>query len=153
MRLTRAAEYAIRCVLYLSACGENGVVRRQEIAKSMDIPDQFLCKITQQLSRAGFVEIVQGPRGGIHLTASPKKLNLLDVVEAVIGEIFLNDCIVRPDSCSRSKNCSVHSVWDKARNQLRQILQEATFEKMVQNDTCFSPDLEIEGKKSDRAGH
>lgn len=147
MRLTRAAEYAIRCVLYLSAKGEKGVVRRQEIARNMDIPDQFLTKIGQQLSRAGFVEIVQGLRGGIRLTASPEELSLLDVVEAITGELFLNDCIMRPESCPRSNTCSVHMVWDKARNQLRRTLQEATFERMLQEDTCFSADLKIEDKK------
>jgi len=113
----------------------------------MDIPVQFLSKIAQQLSRAGFVEIVQGPRGGIRLTASPEKLSLLDVVEAITGEIFLNDCIMRPESCSRSNTCSVHLVWDKARNQLRNTLREATFERMLQEDTCFSPDLTLEDKK------
>ena len=144
MRVTRAVEYAVRCVLYLSARKDNGVIRRQEIAQNMDIPDQFLSNIAQQLSRAGFIEIAQGPKGGVRLTASLEELSLLDVVEAMNGEIFLNDCIVRPESCTRSNTCSVHSVWKKARNQLRETLREATFERMLREDTCFSHDLGIE---------
>jgi DNA-binding IscR family transcriptional regulator len=56
-------------------------------------------------------------------------MSLLDVVEAVIGEIFLNDCLMRPDSCSRSHTCAVNRVWEKARNQLRDTLRENTFDK------------------------
>jgi Rrf2 family protein len=122
---------------------EKGVVAsRNEIADSMDIPRHFLTKIAQQLSRAGFVEVVQGPKGGIRLTSSPKNLSLLDVVEFINGEIFLNDCIIRPESCPRSKTCSIHEVWERARKQLRDTLREATFEKMLQDGTCFNNDLE-----------
>ena len=130
MRLTRAGEYAVRCVLYLSLLEGGVVAKRKEIAREMDIPDQFLGKIAQQLSRAGILEIVQGPNGGFRLLISPDKISLLDVVEAVIGEIFLNDCLMRPDSCTRSQTCAVNKVWEKAKNQLRGTLRETTFDKL-----------------------
>ena len=104
----------------------------------MDIPDQFLGKIAQQLARAGFIEIVQGAKGGYRMVVSPDRLSLLAVVEAVVGEIFLNDCILRPESCNRSRSCAVHRVWEKARDQLRATLQQATFAEL-QADHC-APD-------------
>ena len=139
MKLTRAGEYAVRCLLYLSAQGMGVVCNRKQIAAEMDIPDQFLGKIAQQLARSGFLEIVQGARGGLRLVTSPDKLTLLDVVEAVIGEIFLNDCILRPESCNRSNACSVHRVWEKARNQLRDTLREASFADLLKEISCISP--------------
>ena len=139
MRLTRAGEYAVRCVLYLADRGAGQVISRKQIAREMDIPPYFLSKIAQQLAREGLLEIVQGAKGGLRLTVSPDKLSLLDVVEAVIGEIFLNDCIVRPESCNRSQACSVHQIWDKARNQLRDTLREATFSSLLTNDSCMMP--------------
>ena len=139
MRLTRAGEYAVRCVLYLASQGQGAVCNRKKIAEAMDIPDQFLGKIAQQLSHAGLIEIVQGSKGGLRLVVSPDKINLLDVVEAVIGEIFLNDCILRPDSCDRSNSCAAHVIWEKARDQLRETLRQATFSKLLQEDSCFNP--------------
>lgn len=143
MRLTKAGEYAVRCVLYLSLQEMGIVVSRKEIAREMDIPDQFLGKIAQQLSRAGILEILQGPKGGLRLSIVPEQLSLLQVIEAVMGEIFLNDCLLRPEVCGRSYTCAVHSVWKKARNQLRETLREATFDKLVkaeaiQSNGCFS---------------
>lgn len=142
MRLTKAGEYAVRCVLYLSAQEWGMVVNRKEIARKMDIPDQFLGKIAQQLSRAGILDIIQGPKGGLRLSILPKQLSLLDVIEAVMGEIFLNDCLIRSDICGRSYTCGVHSVWQKARNQLRGTLAKATFEKLLKaegNTICSMP--------------
>ncbi len=139
MRLPRAGEYAVRCALYLAAQEQGKVVTRKEIAKAMEVPDQFLGKVAQQLARSGFIEIIQGPKGGYRLLVSPKKLTLLEVVEAMLGEIYLNDCVMNPGSCVRNASCAVYLVWEKARNQLRQTLREATFDKLLNEESCISP--------------
>jgi Rrf2 family transcriptional regulator, iron-sulfur cluster assembly transcription factor len=138
LRLTRAGEYAVRSVLYLTSQGQGVVCNRKKIAEAMDIPTQFLSKIAQQLAHAGLIEIVQGSKGGLRLVVSPDEISLLDVVEAVIGEIFLNDCILKSASCDRSNACAAHLVWQKARNQLRTTLQDATFAKLLQEQSCFN---------------
>ena len=122
---------------------------RKEIARKMDIPGQFLGKIAQQLARAGAIEIVQGAKGGFRLIVAPEQLTLLEVVEAVIGEIFLNDCVMRPESCNRSHACAVHCIWAKAKDQLRQTLQEATFDRILQETSCM-PSLILEATAAGR---
>jgi DNA-binding IscR family transcriptional regulator len=52
------------------------VVIPKEIAKGMDIPEQFFGKIAQQLALSGILEIIQGPNGGLRLLASPNDLSL-----------------------------------------------------------------------------
>ena len=141
MRLTRAGEYAVRCALYLSYHGKGVTTSRREIARVMDIPDQFLGKIAQQLAKARIIEIIQGAKGGYRLLMSPDKLTMLDVVEAVIGEIFLNDCVIRPESCQRAPACSAHQVWEKARNQLRNTLRQASFKQMLADENCGTDQL------------
>jgi Rrf2 family protein len=138
MRLTRAGEYAVRCVLHLASRGQGTLCARRDVAERMDIPDQFLGKIAQQLARAGLIEIVQGARGGLRLVVPPDQVTLLDVVEAVIGEIFLNDCVMRPESCDRSHTCAVHCVWAKAKDQLRRTLEEATFAVLLKENDCMA---------------
>ena len=137
MRLIRAGEYAIRCMLYLSCLGVGKIGSRMEIAQAMDIPAQFLSKIAQQLARAGYIEIVQGPKGGFRLIIPTEKVTLLGVIEAVTGKIYLEDCQMRPDSCHRSPTCNVYQVWEKARRQLRQTLEETTFASLQTESSCF----------------
>jgi Rrf2 family protein len=107
------------------------VASRNEIATCMDIPRDFLTKIAQQLSRSNILEIIQGSKGGFRLRHPPEKLNLLDVIETMMGDIFFNECALRPESCSQSCTCAVHSVWVKARTQLRETLRQATFSQLA----------------------
>jgi Rrf2 family transcriptional regulator, iron-sulfur cluster assembly transcription factor len=138
MRITRAGEYAVRCILYMAAREKGLIIGRKEISESMDIPDQFLGKIAQQLARAGIMEIIQGAKGGYRLLNKPKEITLLDVVETVMGEIFLNDCLMNPNTCSKSSSCTVNAVWEKAREQLRATLRAATFDRLLKEKSCFS---------------
>ena len=136
MRLTKAGEYAIRCALFLSFQGVGVVAKKKEIARTMHIPGQFLGKIAQQLARAGIIEIAQGARGGYRLLVPPEKLTMLDVVEAVIGEIYLNDCVARPQSCELSAACAVHRVWEQATRQLRATLGQTDFKTITDEKSC-----------------
>ncbi|MDP2104914.1 MAG: Rrf2 family transcriptional regulator, partial [Desulfobulbaceae bacterium] len=127
MKITMAAEYAVRCVLYLAKKRRDALVSRQEIADQANIPDPFLAKIAQDLAKANIITIKQGAKGGYSLRQRPEELTMLAVVEAIIGEITLNECTTNPASCSASINCSANLVWSQARKQLRQTLREATF--------------------------
>lgn len=148
MRLTRAAEYAIRCVLYLSQQGRGMLISRQEIARQADIPVHFLAKIAQDLAKAGLIEIRQGARGGFVLSKNPTAISLLEVVEIMIGEIYLNDCVARPVGCKASYHCAVHRVWLDARAQLRATLRQVSFDQLIADASClpaYSTLLEPEG--------
>ncbi|OGQ87336.1 MAG: Rrf2 family transcriptional regulator [Deltaproteobacteria bacterium RIFOXYD12_FULL_56_24] len=136
MRLTRAGEYGIRCVRHLAIHGQGKLVSRKEIASRTEVPPHFLAKIAQQLARAGIIEILQGANGGYRLLNDPAKITLLAVIEAIIGEISLNDCVGRPESCRDSALCTVHRVWNKANQQLRATLQEADFATLAREDAC-----------------
>lgn len=136
MRLTRAGEYAVRCMLYLCREGRGVLTNRQEIADSADIPPHFLAKIAQQLAKAGLIEIKQGAHGGFVLARDPADISLLEVVETMIGEIYLNDCIIRPGSCGEQPYCAVHKVWLRARNQLRETLAAVSLAELLEDSPC-----------------
>ncbi len=137
MRLTRAAEYAVRCMVYLAKQGMGVLTSRQEIATNAEIPKHFLAKIAQDLAKSGFIEIKQGARGGFMLLKEPDQISLLDVVETMIGEIYLNDCVARPSSCKITTNCAVHNIWLMARDQLRDTLRAVTFDQLVKKGSCM----------------
>ena len=153
MRLTKAAEYAVRCISHLAKQGRGVVASRKEVAAATDTPPQFLAKIAQDLSRAGLIEIRQGSKGGFVLLRDPQTVTLLEVVEAIIGEIALNDCVVSPESCPVSGGCAVNRVWEQARDQLRQTLRQANFADFAKEDACRflfpTTDLTVEKGEED----
>lgn len=137
MRLTRAGEYAVRCMICLAHKGVGVLVSKQEIAERAEIPTHFLAKIAQDLARAHLIEIRQGSKGGYILLKDPAEMTLLEVVEVMIGEINLNDCVGRPETCMASNRCAVHRIWEEARNQLRQTLGAVTFAQLIKEESCI----------------
>jgi len=122
MKMTRASDYAVRCVLHLASKGKGVLVSRREISNAMEIPSPFLGKISQKLAKTGIIEIVQGARGGYRLVRDPEQVSLLQVVEAVTGEIILNGCLSGMGTCRRQDLCPVHPVWSNVRDQMRRNL-------------------------------
>lgn len=137
MKLTRAGEYAVRCMIYLAHSGHGVLVSKQEIAEHAEIPPHFLAKIAQQLSKARLIVIKQGPKGGYSLLKPAAEVSLLQIVEVMIGEISLNQCVDRPSSCSVSDSCSVHKIWTKASRQLRETLGAVSLAQLSENESCI----------------
>lgn len=124
-------------MIYLAHKGQGVLVSKQEIAEHADIPSHFLAKIAQDLARAHCIEIRQGPKGGYRLLQDPSQISLLQVVEVMIGEIYLNDCVGRPETCVASRLCSVHRVWEDARDQLRQTLASVSLAELTEKESCI----------------
>ena len=131
MEITRATEYAVRCVLHLALDTRGRVVPRREIAAAREIPGPFLGKIAQRLARAGIIRIHQGSRGGYELVVPADRVTLLQVVEAGEGPLSLNKCVMHPKSCPRTCVCAAHRIWAEARRQLRATLAGVTFAELA----------------------
>jgi Rrf2 family protein len=149
MQITRAAEYAIRGVLYLSLQPEGSVCLLNEISEKQDIPPSFLSKIFQNLARSGFVNSTRGTGGGFSLIKSPKDITLLDIVEAIDGQIALNVCLNAGSSCDNKPTCSVHAVWNDAQNYMIDLLKENTFAVLANKNRSLAQEISREPQPSD----
>jgi Rrf2 family protein len=130
MFITRRADYAIRCVLYLAKNSGN-VVKINEIAESMHVPKSFLAKILQQLAYCGIVNSSRGLAGGFRLARAPEDINMLDVIESIQGVSASSQCAVDKKSCNLSDKCSVHPVWIKLREMVENELKNQNFRKLA----------------------
>ncbi|MBF0506692.1 MAG: Rrf2 family transcriptional regulator [Nitrospirae bacterium] len=129
MEITRETDYAIRCVLYLCEKREE-ITMIDEIAREMEVPRSFLAKILQKLARASLVKSFRGVKGGFQLARPPARISLLDVVEAIEGEVAMNLCALDQALCGRSKYCPVHPAWVDIRKDFRKVLGKYNFEKL-----------------------
>jgi len=129
--VTREADYAVRCVLYLAA--HHGELKSvKDIAGPMEIPGSFLAKILQRLLKAGFVLSTRGVGGGFRLSRDPSEITLYDVVGAIDGPVTMSKCAVDARSCNRSDTCVVHPVWIEVRKCVETSLKAQTFDKLAE---------------------
>lgn len=133
MQLTRQADYAVRTVFALAAA-EGQVLTQKEIARQQDIPEPFLAKIAQAMSRAGLVVTIRGAAGGMALARPAETITLRDVVEAMQGSVALNLCLRGPGVCSRDSFCVVHPVWVRAQEAMLEVLGSVTFAELVRSE-------------------
>ncbi len=111
MRVSPAAELAVRGAVILAREYGQGPVTLDSICAKRDLPKQYMVKIFSSLARAGLVTPVRGKRGGYMLSRAPKDVSLLDIIEAVEGPVALNYCQQDPPQCDED-SCPIRSVWD-----------------------------------------
>jgi Rrf2 family protein len=125
MQLTRAADYAVRVTMHLATLPTGEHVSRSLLAAATGVPDSFLSKILQTLSRAGLLISRRGGEGGFAILPSGRNASLLDVIEAIDGPIALNVCLLKGTACDNKSWCPAHLVWTQAQQAMLDVLSSA----------------------------
>ena len=97
---SKACKYSLRAVLYLALhSSESNKLGVNDLADALHIPKHFLAKLLQQLSKAGLVSSVKGPKGGFYSTKQNLGVTLREVIVCIDGEDSLSGCIMVAVSC------------------------------------------------------
>jgi Rrf2 family protein len=131
MQITRQADYAVRAVLYLVQLGPDRRASTSLIAQEQKIPSSFLAKIISQLSVAGLLQTTRGARGGVSLARPAENISLLEIVEAIDGPIFLNECVIGDGICPFGDTCPIRPIWRDAQAELIDSLRTTTFDRFA----------------------
>ena len=87
MRVSRSTGYALLAAGYIAKNQGDSAVLALDISNQYDIPLEYLLKILQQLVRANVLRSKRGPRGGFWLAKPTSKITMLEIIEAVDGEL------------------------------------------------------------------
>ena len=120
---SRACEYGIQGTLYI-ATKQGERVGIKEIAMELKIPVHFLAKILQSLAEKGVLTSYKGVHGGFTLQRSPENIRLIDVVEAIDGLNFFENCILGFPECGNENPCPVHDRWGQIRDVISSMLSD-----------------------------
>ena len=131
MQVTKAETYGLRGVIYLAQQDKNRRVPLSEIAKSQEIPEKFLAKIFQYLTKGGIVKSHRGVNGGFVLLKKPNKLTFCDIIEAIQGQCHLIMCLPDGSRCKKSPKCPVRVVMQDTEKHLRKIFGSYTIADVI----------------------
>jgi Rrf2 family protein len=141
LRINRQTDYAVRVVLSLSKKPAGQRVPTSEIQAEMLIPPAFLQRIVATLANEKFIVTQPGRDGGITLARAPEEINLLQVVEAFEGPIWLSDCVEHLQSCVFGQTCPVNRRWARLRDVIRTELESATFAHLMDEANVIQQSL------------
>ncbi len=136
MQLTRAADYAVRVMIHMAGLPPGTRVLRSKLAEVAAVPESFLAKVLQSLTRAELIRSRRGLDGGFELLPSGRTVTLLDVVEAIDGPIQLNVCLATGESCKHEAWCPAHLVWAQAQEAMLSVLRAARIADLATQATA-----------------
>lgn len=126
---SKSCEYSIRALMHLAR--HEHLVHLREIAQAERIPSHFLSKLLQTLARDGFVVSHKGLNGGFQLGRPASDITLLNIVHAIDGVAFDDDCILGIGGCNSNHPCAVHDAWKAPKLHILETLQNTTIQQLV----------------------
>lgn len=131
MQFTKAEEYGLFGVVHLAKHHRGAVVSLAEISKAQGIPEKFLSKIFQMLTRAGILKSHRGVRGGFSLAKLPNKVSIADVLNAIQGDTDPVKCIADGKQCSKRGDCAVRDLILEGRRHMFAYYEKQTVEDLT----------------------
>lgn len=132
MLLSSACVYGLRATLYLASESEDSYISITRISEELEISRHFLTKILQELTEAGLMESMKGPKGGVRLKFPGDEIQLLEIVAAIDGMDFLTECALGLPGCGTAKPCPLHDQWADTRDEIRKMLEETSLQELVE---------------------
>ena len=131
MIMSQACKYGLRAMVHLAQHSDDSLLSR-DIAKELHIPEHFLAKILQDLSKNKLLQSFKGRGGGFRLARPADDIKLLEVVEAIDGPQFGQGCLLGLPECSDSVPCPLHYQWGEIKNSILQMLTNTSIKHVLE---------------------
>lgn len=138
VKLSQGVEWGMHCVALVALAPAGSPVRREVLATHYGLPEAYLGKHLQALTRSGVLRAVPGPKGGYLLARPATEITALEVLEAVEGT-------ARPFLCQEIRKrgtgamtdeqctgpCAIDRLMGRAHEAWRAELREVTVADLV----------------------
>ena len=119
--ITSKSPYAVRALSELARRGDSAPVPIGDLARSREIPVQFLEGLFATLRRAGVLQSQRGVKGGYSFARPPSEITVLEVVELLEGELGTDAPANGP-------------VWTDAADAVRSVLAGTTIADVAERE-------------------
>ncbi|MFT0714706.1 RrF2 family transcriptional regulator [Flagellimonas lutimaris] len=131
--LSNSSKYAIKGVLYLALnSDETHKIMVRDIFEVVHVPEAYLAKLLQELSRHNVISSTRGPRGGFYLSAEDRKRTLMDIVRVIDGEKRIKSCVLGIQDCDMDNPCVLHKLVGANKSKFLRVLQRTTILDLVE---------------------
>lgn len=140
---SNSSKYALKAVLYLAVnASKSNKIMAKNISEPINVPQAYISKLLQELSRHNIVSSTRGPNGGFYLNEENLKTPLINIITVIDGENRLNSCLLSIQNCNSANPCPLHHFAASYKTHLLEKLESSTIEDMVEGiraKTSFLP--------------
>jgi Rrf2 family protein len=140
MLFSTKAEYGVRLMVELGRQPTTGPVSLNSVAEAERLPLSYLEHLVAKLRRDGLVTSTRGAHGGYSLARPAEEITMLEVVEALEGQIAPMECFHEsPEGkvlCSHEgdsdRACATKLLWTRVQGGVNRALQGTTLAELVE---------------------
>jgi Rrf2 family protein len=121
LRISDAANLAIHAMAHIAWAGPGVNHSVGEIATDQGVSEAHLSKVMQRLVKVGLLTSRRGPGGGFVLGKDPKKVSLLNILEAIDGPMSESKCLLGRKRCIQG-GCALGSLLTHVNHQVREFM-------------------------------
>lgn len=130
MKLSHKLEYACRVLAQLGRTfGQDKLAHIETLALAEAVPANYLVQILNELRTSGLIVSKRGKQGGYALARAPEKIALVEIVEAVDGELLERNFEDAGHSGER-----VAGIWSEIGQAFESKVREYTLEDFIVKD-------------------
>jgi Rrf2 family protein len=123
MRVPQRLDYALRALVLLALQPEGEYIAAGDLADHLGLPRRFVEQQVTSLSRSGIVRCRRGAAGGCALARSASEVSVLDVVEAVQGDVL---------DVPRVTGSAASALWAEAADDLTEFFATVNLSELAQ---------------------
>jgi Rrf2 family protein len=101
------------------------------LAKVLGVSSSYLSQITKSLQDAGLVKSKEGSGGGYYLAHQPENIKVLNILEALSGEIKVRCSHSKTKTCPHYKDCGLRSVWPLLLGDIKNGLAQRSLASLI----------------------
>ncbi len=131
LQLSEAASLALHSMV-LIAKSENHI-NVNKLAEQMGSSRNHLAKVLQQLVKYNYLKSVRGPSGGFILNKPASEITILNIYEAIEGEVVSPECPLDKCICPFDK-CLMGNLIKDMTKQFKEYFQDHTLKDFSESN-------------------
>ena len=131
-RISKLADYAT-VIMGCFAHYPNQLLSAKFIAEFTGIGEATVAKNLKQLTRQNLLISQRGAAGGYSLARLPGEILLVDIIQAIDGDISMTTCSSDHEDCQFNSTCKLKLNWRRVNDTLVASLSTFTLTDMIQS--------------------
>lgn len=131
LKISEAVSLGIHACIII-AKSQNSKISANKIAESLSASEDHLAKVLQRLVKAKIISSNRGPKGGFILARKPSEISLMEIYEAIDGEMPVkNNCLFEKPAC-KSSVCPLYELLSKVNKDVKEYFAQKSLAELIQ---------------------
>lgn len=144
-RIHRKLEYALIALKHMSQKAPGDLTTVKEICQTYKVPFDATARVLQILVQNKVLKSEQGAHGGYSILKDLVQLNLLELIQVVVGPVEVVKCLSESESqaspCEIQGQCNIMMPLIDLNHQLIQFYKGINVEKLLNTSVNPLPEL------------